>query len=160
MAYLSESAEWSDGIYQIEKDDPVAGGSEGITNRPLMQLAARTLWLREHIASTSYVSQKLTAEEGIELDVSYATEFIISLTATTCAVTFTGTLAESNTSQQITLVLTQGTGVNKVAWPDNVRWQNNHTPVLSYTAGKTDVITLLTYDNGTTWLGFYSGAGF
>lgn len=160
MAYLSETAQWPEGIYQIERSDPVEGGINGISNRPLRELANRTAWLRQHIASTHYISQRLTATDTLALDVSRASEFIITLTAGTCDLTLTGALAEADTAQQITLVLTQGAGVNKIRWPEAVRWQHGHTPVLSYTQGKTDVVTLVTYDNGRTWLGFYSGTGF
>lgn len=160
MANLSESAEWYEGIYQLERTDPVEGGINGVSNRPLRELASRTRWLRAHIASTHYVSQHLTATDTLSLDVSQASEFIITLSAITCALTFSGALSEDNITQQITLVLTQGTGVNKVVWPDNVRWQHDHIPVLSYTEGNTDVVTLVTWDNGVSWLGFYSGTGF
>ena len=35
MANLPETQQWEDGIYQIEVSDPVLGGPDGITNRPL-----------------------------------------------------------------------------------------------------------------------------
>lgn len=54
MADLPETAEWVEGIYQLEKSDPVSGGAEinpvtkqGISNLPLLQLAKRTAWLRK-----------------------------------------------------------------------------------------------------------------
>lgn len=46
MANLTELAEWSDGIYQIEKTDPVVGGENGISNRQAQQLANRTSYIR------------------------------------------------------------------------------------------------------------------
>ncbi|MDB2179564.1 hypothetical protein PMW64_06145, partial [Citrobacter farmeri] len=47
MANLPETPQWEDGIYQIEVSDPVLGGPDGITNRPLKQLASRTLYLKQ-----------------------------------------------------------------------------------------------------------------
>lgn len=47
MANLPETPQWDDGIYQIEVSDPVLGGPDGITNRPLKQLASRTLYLKQ-----------------------------------------------------------------------------------------------------------------
>lgn len=160
MASLNESGGWVDGIYQIERSDPVEGGANGLSNRPLRELAARTRWLRERLASTNYIAETLVAKHDLALNVSQASEFIITLTENTCALTLSGALPEGGTAQQITLVMTQGTGVNKVKWPDHVRWQHGHTPVLSYTQHKTDVVTLITYDNGKSWFGFYSGAGY
>ena len=47
MANLKEKDVWEDGIYQIEENDPVLGGENGITNKPVRQLANRTLWLKK-----------------------------------------------------------------------------------------------------------------
>ena len=47
MANLKEQEKWEDGVYQIEENDPVLGGENGITNKPIRQLANRTLWLKK-----------------------------------------------------------------------------------------------------------------
>lgn len=47
MANLKEQEKWEDGVYQIEENDPVLGGEDGITNKPIKQLANRTLWLKK-----------------------------------------------------------------------------------------------------------------
>ena len=47
MANLKEQENWEDGVYQIEENDPVLGGENGITNKPIKQLANRTLWLKK-----------------------------------------------------------------------------------------------------------------
>ena len=47
MANLKEQDKWEDGVYQIEENDPVLGGENGITNKPIKQLANRTLWLKK-----------------------------------------------------------------------------------------------------------------
>lgn len=49
MANLPETQQWEDGIYQIEVSDPVLGGPDGITNRPLKQLASRTAYLKQQV---------------------------------------------------------------------------------------------------------------
>ncbi|MCH5051210.1 SGNH/GDSL hydrolase family protein [Pectobacterium aquaticum] len=45
MANLPESPQWTDGVYQIERNDPVGGGPDGAANKPLKDLANRTRWL-------------------------------------------------------------------------------------------------------------------
>lgn len=52
MANLSEQSIWETGVYQIEENDPVHGGANGITNRPIKQLANRTVWLKNELASS------------------------------------------------------------------------------------------------------------
>ena len=47
MANLKEQEKWEDGVYQIEENDPVLGGENGITNKPIKQLANSTLWLKK-----------------------------------------------------------------------------------------------------------------
>ena len=53
MADLSESNEWTTGIYQLETSDPVLGGPEGIDNLQAKQLANRTRWLKDKTDSLS-----------------------------------------------------------------------------------------------------------
>lgn len=49
MADLPETSEFSEGVTQIETNEPVVGGPTGIANRALIQLGSRTLWLRDQI---------------------------------------------------------------------------------------------------------------
>ena len=47
MANITEHPVWEDGIYQIERRDPLTGGPEGSCNIQAKQLANRTLFLKE-----------------------------------------------------------------------------------------------------------------
>jgi len=47
MPNLPETSTWTEGVYQIERTDPVEGGPGGISNVQASQLAARTRWLRD-----------------------------------------------------------------------------------------------------------------
>ncbi|MCA6927786.1 SGNH/GDSL hydrolase family protein [Pectobacterium versatile] len=47
MANLPESSQWADGVYQIERNDPVGGGPDGTANKPIKDLTNRTRWLFE-----------------------------------------------------------------------------------------------------------------
>ncbi|ECG8633665.1 tail fiber protein, partial [Salmonella enterica subsp. salamae] len=49
MGKLTELERWDEDVYQIETSDPVLGGPEGITNKPIRQLANRTRWLKKHL---------------------------------------------------------------------------------------------------------------
>lgn len=49
MANLLETDDWAEGIYQIEKNDPVLGGADGIMNKQAKQLGARTKYLRKRV---------------------------------------------------------------------------------------------------------------
>lgn len=58
MANQPETATYSAGIYQFETTDVVEGGVGGIDNRPLLELANRTAYLKQHVD---------TAEADIEI---------------------------------------------------------------------------------------------
>ena len=49
MATLPEAdpATFPTGVYQLETTDPVLGGADGASNRPLRDLANRTNWLKQ-----------------------------------------------------------------------------------------------------------------
>lgn len=49
MADLIELSQWEPGIYQLETDDPVLGGADGIDNLQAKQLANRTKYLKEQV---------------------------------------------------------------------------------------------------------------
>lgn len=49
MANLTETSTYDAGVYQIETTDPVSGGSTGIANKPLINLANRTKYLKDHL---------------------------------------------------------------------------------------------------------------
>lgn len=46
---LNETIQYENEIYQIETDDPVLGGPEGVANLPHSQLANRTAYLKEAV---------------------------------------------------------------------------------------------------------------
>ncbi|WNI83829.1 hypothetical protein [Enterobacter ludwigii] len=70
------------------------------------------------------------------------------------------TEAKENVRVEFYLTVKQGTGANKITWPDNVKWPHNATPVLSYTANAEDTLALYTLDGGTTWKGSLIAAGY
>lgn len=72
MANLKEQEKWEDGVYQIEENDPVLGGENGITNKPIKQLANRTLWLKKALELFGKKSEPkdLTAESTSTADES------------------------------------------------------------------------------------------
>lgn len=74
MTNLTEKEQWEDGIYQIEKTDPVAGGPDGLSNRQGQQLANRTKYLK------GLVDALLSGTRNAAFAVKLATTRAISLT--------------------------------------------------------------------------------
>ncbi len=72
MANLKEQEKWEDGVYQIEENDPVLGGENGITNKPIKQLANRTSWLKKalELLGKKSAPKDLTADSTSTADES------------------------------------------------------------------------------------------
>lgn len=94
------------------------------------------------------------------LDLSLGNIFTITLNASGIAFTFTNPPA-SGTACYITLIITQGTGGSKTFGSiANARWTDSVAPVLTTTAGKVDMLSLVTVDGGSNYFGSFSGANF
>lgn len=64
MANLSESAVWESNVYQLETDDPVLGGTNGIANLQPKQLANRTQWLKTTLAALAETVDAITIDDS------------------------------------------------------------------------------------------------
>ena len=60
MANLTETAVYDAGVYQIETTDPVSGGATGIANKPLINLANRTAFLKGKVDGILAGTEALT----------------------------------------------------------------------------------------------------
>lgn len=97
--------------------------------------------------------------DTLALDLSKASIFTFSLTEANTSLTLNGASSQKGYAQEYTLVITQGVGAGVIAWPDNIRWQYGNAPVLSFTQGLVDIINLVTFDNGVSWIGSLSLGG-
>ncbi len=80
---------------------------------------------------------------------------VVTATVDTSANTFTfSNPPASGTAGSFTLILTNG-GSQTVNWPASVDWAGGTAPTLTTTG--VDVLTFITTDGGTIWLGFTGG---
>jgi len=90
------------------------------------------------------------------LDLESGNVFDLTLSAN-CTITLSNPPA-SGTSGSFTLILRQdGTGSRTVTWPASVDWASATAPTLTTDASAVDVLTFMTVDGGTIWLGFVAG---
>lgn len=64
--------------------------------------------------------------------------------------------AKSGVAHSFTLIITMGATVRTLTFPASVKWQGGEIPDMS-TANKTYVLTFLTINGGTNWLGMFGG---
>jgi hypothetical protein len=70
--------------------------------------------------------------------------------------TYTITNAVNGQAHSFTLIINMGSTVRTLTFPASVKWQGGEIPDMT-TASKTYVLTFLTINGGTTWLGMFGG---
>lgn len=71
-------------------------------------------------------------------------------------ITYSISNAVNGQAHSFTLVINMGSTVRTLTFPSSVKWQGGEIPDMS-TTNKTYVLTFLTVDGGTTWLGMFGG---
>lgn len=96
-----------------------------------------------------------------QIDPKTASVFEILLSAPETTIDILSVEVSRPEARQITLLLMQdATGARLVKWPTNIKWASDRQPVLSFLPNRTDVVSLLTTNNGATWYGFTNGGFF
>ena len=70
--------------------------------------------------------------------------------------TYTISNAVNGQAHSFTLIINMGSTVRTLTFPASVKWQGGEIPDMS-TADKTYVLTFVSVDGGTTWLGMFGG---
>lgn len=122
------------------------------------QIDAKDAALQASIDTKVTITQDLltinNVEDTLELDMSDGKRvFKATLTAPVTQLSVINASGSNLNSQTITMLLTQGTGANKISWPSNVKWSYGREPVLTFTKDSIDVIQFLSIDGGSTWYG-------
>jgi hypothetical protein len=101
-----------------------------------------------------------TSGSSMTIDCAAGNVFVISMMSAISTVTFSNVPTTGKVCS-ITLFLNQAqAALNPVTWPASVKWPGGTAPTLTTGAGKTDIVTLVTHNGGTTWYGFTAGLNF
>ena len=101
------------------------------------------------------------ASGTITLDIDDAVIYSLNMTGNSSIVISKDSTLDvysTNRSATITLLIKNG-GSYIINWPSNLNWADSIAPTLSIN-DKYDVITLITFDSGTTWLGLSTGSNY
>lgn len=109
--------------------------------------------------NTTELRQAVTSTSTTTLDCSLYNQFVITLAASITTLTLSNIPASGNV-YTATLWIIQGAGPYTITWPGAIKWPSGTAPTLSTTNGKIDVVTLATYDGGTTWIAFLAGQNY
>lgn len=106
----------------------------------------------------SYFS--VTGASSTAIDVSSGSTVLLSLDASINTLTFNNVPAAPKVSSLNMFITQAGGGSKTITWPNSVKWAGGTAPVLSTTATRVDVVTLVTYNSGSSWFGFISGQNY
>ena len=107
--------------------------------------------IREVVAVAAIVAGAIT------FPLAAASNFTVANNANATSISFTG--APAGYGASFSILLTADGTLRTWTWPASVTWLNG-LPTLSSTNGQRDLITFVTYDGGTTWLGMAVAQGF
>ncbi len=98
-------------------------------------------------ASASISSNVLT------LDLKTAENFTVSLNANITTLTISNPQA-TGLIQAFSILFTADGTVRTITWPAAVKWPGGTAPTMTGTNTKKDLLTFMSVDGGTTWIGF------
>ncbi|QYW02285.1 tail fiber protein [Stenotrophomonas phage Philippe] len=99
------------------------------------------------------------ANVAINPDADVASYYEIMLLEPTTTIIITDPTMAEGYYQQLTISLIQGSGANKVVWPEKVKWAFGRPPVLDFKASHMDIVTLV-YRGDGKWFGTFTAGGF
>jgi hypothetical protein len=103
---------------------------------------------KEVDSSISPSAQRLT------INLNNGNIFVVSKTSDITDFTISN-VPSSSFVGNFTLIIENGVGAGGfINWPNSIKWGDAGTPALSTTLGNIDILTFITLDGGTTWLGF------
>ena len=112
--------------------------------------------LRPEIKDYSETKTALSAAATVDIDLENGNVFTITADQNT---TFTfSNPSPTGKSCSFTLVWTQDSSDRTIAWPASVDWAGGSAPDVTSGSAKVDIYVFTTFDAGTTWYGFQSGA--
>ena len=99
--------------------------------------------------------EKLVTLSGTStaINLSLGNVFAHTLTGNTI---YSITNAVSGQAHSFTLIITMGSTVRTLTFPASVKWQGGEIPDMS-TASKTYILTFVTINGGSNWLGMFGG---
>lgn len=124
------------------------------------QNLADNLLTRPYIKDYAEVATSPTISGGtLVLNLENGNVFTVSLNAAITTLTISNPPATGRAGS-FTLILTADGTARAVTWPAAVKWPGGTAPTLTSTNGKRDVLTFLTTDGGTAWLGSVAGQAY
>lgn len=109
---------------------------------------------------TEKVSQLSIVSSGLTIPLSSGNLFTTNLNSSISGVTLSDVPSTSGVAMGFSLIFTADGTARSVTWPASVKWPGGTAPTLTSTNAKRDVLSFVSTDNGTSWLGFVGGQNY
>jgi hypothetical protein len=113
--------------------------------------------VRPRLQSAREVIGTVTGNGATSINLDAAAYYVVTMTGNVTSLSFSAVPASPQAFAVTMEIVQGGAGSYTITWPGSIKWPSNVAPVLTTTVGKIDVVTLVTRDGGTSWLGFVAG---
>lgn len=118
----------------------------------------------EKFRTTKAYSEKVSAVSisggTLTIDLNNANLFTCTLNANITTLTISNTPSSSGVSISFTIIFTADGTARTITWPASIKWPGGTAPTLTSTNGKIDVLSFVSVNQGSSWLGFVGGQNF
>jgi len=140
------------------------GATGGTSTIDLNSNILKEVELRNYFESKGTVTYTGGMTQDLSFDLSTGNVFVYTTTGSISQFTVTNIPSKANTAVGFTVVLTCGNGLYSVSFDTfssgSPVWAGGTPPTASNTVGRTDIVSYVTYDGGTTWYGMVGGLNF
>jgi hypothetical protein len=140
------------------------GATGGTSTIDLNSNILREVELRNYFESKGTPTYTGGMVQSLAVDLSTANVFVYTTTGSISTINPTNIPAKANIGVGFTLVLTCGNSLYSVNFDvlgtGSPVWAGGTPPTASNTVGRTDIVSYVTYDGGTTWYGMVGGLNF
>lgn len=117
-------------------------------------------YIRPSLQAPNETTNGVSGSGTVTVDANAAAYYTVTMTGNITTLTISN-VPSSPAMFSLTLEIIQGgSGSYVITWPGSIKWPGAVAPTLTTTVGKADVVTLVTRDGGTSWLGFVAGQNF
>ncbi len=140
------------------------GKTDGTTIVDMNSCVLREVEMRSYFETEGTVTYTGGISLNLALDLSTGNVFVYTTTGSISNFTINNIPSKANTAVGFTVVLTCGNAGYTVNFDSFTSggpiWAGGTPPTASNTLGRTDIVSYVTYDAGTTWYGMVGGLNF
>ncbi len=140
------------------------GKTDGTTVVDMNSCVLREVEMRSYFETEGTVTYTGGMTQDLSFDLSTGNVFVYTTTGSISTFTVTNIPSKANTAVGFTVVLTCGNALYGVTFDSFTSggpvWAGGTPPTASNTLGRTDIVSYVTYDAGTTWYGMVGGLNF